>query len=298
MASFAQRSRCVLPPSALRSAVSRMRFRVHALPILLLFTRAFVANAQPVDKAALARMAAGDATTTLDKVSSVVGWANRSFKWTYTDSRQRTVDEIITRKGGNCFEQTIVVAALLNELGIRTRSIREINIQPDSRLRQWSAARRVAKTGRSASVFGRRHNDHFWMEFWDDATGEWTPADPALGLVGFDTWLKARVGFGARPTHRILPSRDMLVPIAIFAQTDSTFESRTVHYLIAGFNAAYDGRLERLAAWPEWTSAISILEPATRGAFEGTVNLHEHSDDIAWAKIAYKKVEAQYSAPR
>ncbi len=275
-----------------------MRYTLYPVPVVLLLTSAFAADAQHVDKAVLARTAAGEATTTLNKVHAVVGWANQSFKWTYTDYRQRTVDEIIARKGGNCFEQAIVVAALLNELGIRTRSVREINIQPDSRLRQWSAARRVAETGRRASVFGRRHNDHFWIEFRDDANGEWTPADPALDLVGFDAWLRARVGFGTRPTHRILPSRDMLVPIAIFAQADSAYESRTGHYLLAGFNAVYDGRLEKLAAWEEWTTAITALEPATRGAFEGTVNLHEHADDIVKAKRAYKRLAAQYSAAK
>jgi hypothetical protein len=256
------------------------------------------AHAQQVDKAALAQTAAGRATTTLDKARSVVRWANQSFKWTYTDYKYRTVDEIIARKGGNCFEQTTVVAALLNELGVRTRSVREINIQPDSRLRQWSASRRVSKTGPSASVFGRRHNDHVWMEFWDDAAGAWTPADPALDLVGFDAWLKARVGFEARPTHRILPSRDMLVPFAIFAQTDSTLESRTVHYLVSGFNSAYGSRLDKLGAWPEWTTVIAALEPAARGAFEGRINLHEHADNVLKAKVAYKKLAAEYGASK
>jgi len=273
-----------------------MRFPTSVLPYVLLLTGAFAAHAQQIDKPALARAAAGEATATLDRVRSVVGWANRSFRWTYTDYQERTVDEIIARGGGNCYEQTIVVRALLKELGIRTRSVREINIQPDSRLRQWSAARRVSKTGPRASVFGRRHNDHFWMEFWDDATGEWTPADPALDLVGFDAWLKARVGFGARPTHRILPSRDMLVPIAIFAQLDSTQESRTRHYLVSGFNAAYHSRLEKLAAWQEWTSAIAALEPVTGGAFQGKVNLHEHAAEILKAKNAYKKLAAQYAS--
>jgi len=271
-----------------------MRFSLVSLPVVLLFPCGFAADAQQIDKAALARTAAGEAASTLDKVRSVTHWANQSFKWTYTDYKHRSVDEIIARKGGNCFEQTQVVAALLNELGIRTRSVREINIQPKSRLRQWSAGRRVARTGRSASVFGLRHNDHVWMEFWDDATGEWTPADPALDLVGFDAWLKARVGFDARPTHRIIPARDMLVPIAIFAQADSILESRTVHYLLAGFNAAYDGRLEKLATWPDWTTVIAALEPAARGAFQGSVNLHQHADDILKASVVYKKLAAEY----
>ncbi len=275
-----------------------MRCAAFYLPIVLLLTGAPAADAQQVDKAALAHAAAGEATTTLARVRSVVGWANQSFKWTYTDYKERTVDEILARRGGNCFEQTMVVAALLNELGIRTRPVREINIQPSSRLRQWSAARRVRKTGTSASVFGLQHNDHFWMEFWDDASGEWTPADASLDLVGFDAWLRARVGFGPRPTHRILPSRDMLVPIAIFAQDDSTRESRTAHYLLAGFNAVYGGRLEKLAAWEDWTAALTDLDPATRGAFDGKVNLHEHGKTIARAKVAYKSLATQYGAAR
>jgi hypothetical protein len=254
------------------------------------------ATAQPVDKAALAHQAAGDAAATLSKVQAVVRWANATFKWTYTDCEYRTVDEIIARKGGNCFEQTMVVAALLNELEIRTRSVREINIQPESRLRQWSAARRVKKAGPSASVFGYRHNDHVWMEFWDDMTERWTPADPALDLVGFDAWLRARVGFGARPTHRILPSRDMLVPVAIFAQVDSALESRTLEYLVSGFDGIYGNRLQRLAAWSEWTNALAALEPAAKGAFEGRANLHEHAANILRAKRAYQNLAAKYDA--
>jgi hypothetical protein len=269
---------------------------MRALSAVVLLVYAVAADAQSVDKAALARTAAGDASSTLDKVHSVVAWANRSFKWTYTDNKYRTVDEIIARQGGNCWEQTTVVRALLKELGIRTRSVREINIQPDSRMRQWSAGRKVAKNGNRSSVYGRRHNDHVWMEFWDDAAREWTPADPALNLVGLESWLKSRVGFSARPMHEILKSRDMLVPIAVFAEQDSALESRSAHYLLAGFDAVYGGRLQNMAAWPDWNAAISALEPATRGAFEGKINLHLHNDEILKAKVAYRALQSQFAA--
>lgn len=256
---------------------------------------ALPALAQPVDKAALAQKAAGNAATTNDKVRAVIDWANHSFEWTSTDYKSRTVDEIITRGGGNCFEQAIVVVALLKELGIPTRRIREINIQPDSEQRQKNAEARVAKTGASASVFGLRHNDHVWIEFRDAESGEWTPADPTLNLVGYDQWLKARVGFGERPTHPIVASRDMLVPFAIFAQNGSEFEPRTERYLVEGFDAIYGHNLKTLAAWRDWTAAIAALQPPALGAFEGKVNLHEHAAEILAAKNAYTRLAAEYA---
>ncbi|MGZ7080871.1 MAG: transglutaminase-like domain-containing protein, partial [Thermoanaerobaculia bacterium] len=248
------------------------------------------------DRKSLARKAAGDARTTVEKVRAVIDWANRNFAWTDTDYKSRTVDEIIERKGGNCNEQAMVVVALLQELGIRTRRVREINIQPESAERQKRAEEQVARVGVRASVFGLRHNDHVWTEFWDGDTNEWTPADPTLNLVGFDSWVKARAGFGARPTHPILPSRDMLVPIAIFAMNGATFEPRTERYLIAGLNAAYGGDLTRLDAWADWTRAIVTVQPAALGAFEGRVNLHEHGNEILAVKTAYEKLAANYAA--
>lgn len=96
--------------------------------------------------------------------------------------------------------------------------------------------------------------------------------------------------------HPILPSRDMLVPIAIFAMNGTIFEPRPERYLIAGLNAAYGGDLTRLDAWPDWTRAIVAVQPAALGAFEGRVNLHEHSNEILAVKRAYETLAANYAA--
>jgi transglutaminase superfamily protein len=248
------------------------------------------------DHATLARQAAGNAKTTLEKVRAIVAWTNNSFEWTYTDYKSRTVDEIIERKGGNCDEQARVAVALMNELGIRTRRVKELNVQPENPDRQKRAEQKVAEIGAGASVFGLRHNDHVWTEFWDDETHEWTPADPTLNLVGFDSWIRARVGFGARPTHPILASRDMLVPFAIFAISEKALIPRTERYLIDGFNAAYGGELEKLPAWRDWVRALVAVQPASLGAFEGRENLHTHADQIVAAKDAYDLLGKQYAA--
>lgn len=267
------------------------RHLVAVFVVTLVTNTAFAA-----DRAAMARAAAGNATTTMEKVRAIVAWTNRSFEWTYTDYKTRTVDEIIERKGGNCDEQARVAVALMNELGIRTRKVKEINVQPENEGRQKRAEARVVEVGPGASVFGLRHNDHVWTEFWDDQTHEWTPADPTLNLVGFDAWIRARVGFGARPTHPILASRDMLVPVALFAVSDKALIPRAERYLIDGFNTAYSGELEKLPAWRDWVRAVVAVQPSSLGAFEGRENLHTHADQIAAVKSAYDELQKQYAA--
>lgn len=272
--------------------------RMHWMLFALLTLQPDATAGGSVDKAALAKTAAGDSKTTLDRVRSVILWTNRSFEWTYTDYERRTVDQIITRKGGNCNEQAMVVVALLSELGVRTRRVREINIQPESARRQGNAEKRIAEVGPSASVFGLRHNDHVWIEFWDSEKEAWIPADPTLGLVGVDQWIRARVGFEARPTHAILPSRDMLVPFAIFAMDGESFEPRSERYLISGLNAAYGGQLSHLKAWPEWVHAVLAIQPAAIGAFEGRTNLHTDADKILAVQKAYEQLQAERAGKR
>src|SRR5262249_28071503 len=209
------------------------------------------------------------ARSAVTKVRAVVEWTNRSLEWTSTDYKERTVDEILERKGGNCNDQALVVVALLHELGIETRRVREINVQPESAERQRNAEAKVKEMGPKASVFGLGHNDHVWIEFKDAESSEWAPADPTLNLVGYEAWLKARVGFGARPTSAILPSRDMLVPLAIFAMNGKTFEPRSERYLVRGFDELYGGTLAKLPGWPAWIRAVVDVEPDALAAFEG-----------------------------
>jgi hypothetical protein len=259
----------------------------------LVVTSAWACQARGQDLAALAREAAGGAQASEAKVAAVVGWVNRQFTWTFTDYQKRSVAEIIARRGGNCNEQALVVCALLEQLGVKTRRVREINIQPESRDRQKSAEARIAIDGKRASVFGLRHNDHVWIEFRDAGSGEWLPADATLNLVGMQQWTVARVGFGARPTHSIVPARDMLVPIAIFAVNGETMESRSEHYLIEEFDRVYQGKLSGRASWGAWKSAIRALDGPCRAAFAGKVNLHDTSEQIEEARRIYEKLRRE-----
>lgn len=262
------------------------------LDVVVLLTAA-LSRAGGADLASTAREAAQGATTAEGKVRAVTGWVHQNFRWTYTDYKKRTVAEILERKGGNCNEQAVVVVGLLNQLGVKTRRVREINIQPENPARQRSAEELVAKNGNRSSVFGLRHNDHVWIEFRDEASGEWLPADPTLNLVGLRQWVKARAGFDPRPTHAILPSRDMLVPIAIYAVEGDKLESRTEHYLIDGFNAAYGGKLAQCPSWSAWVKEIRAVDPICGDAFAGKANLHVSADRIEALAQIYKRLRAE-----
>ena len=85
-----------------------------------------------VDLDALAHQAAAGARSPTETVAALVRWTHDHLSWTSTDYQIRMVDEILAGGGGNCREQAVVVRALLDRLGIRTRQIREINIQPAS----------------------------------------------------------------------------------------------------------------------------------------------------------------------
>jgi transglutaminase-like putative cysteine protease len=229
------------------------------------------------DVAALARQIAPAGGTTEATVRAMVDWTNKSLRWTATDYKARDVADILARGGGNCAEQANVVRALLDAVGVRTRRVREINLQPASDRREANARARIEQIGPRASVFGRVHNDHVWIEFWDVQIQGWRAADPTLALVGDEQWLRARVGFGARPTHAILPSRDMIVPVAIFVEVptqDSVrFEERSRHYLIDGF-ARIEPRATAHPMWESWTAEIDLLQPLAQAAFEGLLDLH------------------------
>lgn len=233
---------------------------------------------------------------TAENVKKIVRWTNGSFKWTYTDYQRRTVKQIICRRGGNCNEQARVVSALLQEIGIKNRRVSEINIQPESDRRQESAAGRIKEAGLRMSVFGYRHNDHVWIEYYDEEKQEWEPADPTLNLVGLEQWIKARVGFEDRVTHSIISSRDMLVPIAVFAlrQDGSIEENRSERYLLQGFNQVYQNKLSQYPEWNQWTQKINHISEKSRLAFEGKVNLHDYTLEIQEIKNSYHALKSWY----
>jgi uncharacterized protein len=235
--------------------------------------------------------------TTIEKVQAVIKWANNNLTWTGTDYNKRTAKQVLCMREGNCNEEAIVVVALFKELGIQCRRVREINIQPVSERRQESAARLVANQGNSFSVFGLRHNDHVWIEFFNEETKEWLPADPTLGLVGIGQWISARVGFGERPVHHILSSRDMLVPVVVFAFDENMVnivEDRTNYYLVKQFAAFYNNKFVKKPEWEKWVNTINALSPKCKGAMEGTINLHLYDAEIAAAEKIYKSLKTAY----
>ncbi len=152
------------------------------------------------------------------------------------------------------------------------------------------------------SVFGLRHNDHRWLEIYDDETEQWVPADPSIGIVGVAPWIEFRMGLGDRPRPAV-PAvaeivKDMIVPFAVIvpATKDTPAQNRSDFYLIDAFNNAYDGRLATLPAWADWVADVRELSALAAGAFEGKVNLHESSDKIAHLAKTYDALRRQAAA--
>lgn len=224
--------------------------------------------------AAAAREALRGTNTAREKVAAAIKWTHANFDWTSTDYEKRSAEEIITRGHGNCYEQALVVSALLNEGGVRTRIARELNVQPADADRQKTAEEKIAEAGAKMSVFGERHNDHAWTEYFDDTSGDWSPSDPTLNIYGYETWIPARLGFGPRPVHEIIPYADMLFPIAIVVPLrNGQFERRTHRYLVRGFAQEFPAVVDA-EKWPRWIELVHMAEQHFIGALSGTYNLH------------------------
>ncbi len=247
------------------------------------------------DLKAFAEKVAVDGKTTYEQANSIVTWYAQNFDWTATDYKKRTVRDILERKGGNCNELAMVTTATMEALNMKMRKVREINIHVDNPSRQNRAEQKVRDNGPKASVFGRRHNDHVWIEIYDEATKSWFPADPSLGIAGKKEWLEARLGFGERYTLDPT-STDMIAPFAVFAMDDNNniVENRTRHYIIEGFNEVYTYELQKLTAWNEWTELINYLDDKARGAFTGTTNLHKYGDEIARLVELYELLKTEF----
>ncbi len=248
------------------------------------------------DRHAFAELVTAGATSDLERAQALASWFARNFDWTATDYQQRTVDQILERQGGNCAELARVTTAMFEELGMRMRRVREINLHVESAERRESARAKIAELGNRASVFGKRHNDHVWIEIQDRATGEWFPADPSLGVVGEEAWIAARLGFGERFT--LDPSsEDMIAPFAIFGwEEDGRVEDRTAHYAVEGFDRLYDGRLSELPAWAEWVQLLDELGDKALGAFRGEVNLHDSEAQIDALARTYERLREEWAA--
>ena len=246
------------------------------------------------DRRAFAERLVSGADSELQRSQAVAAWFAKNFDWTSTDYEERSVQKILERRGGNCAELARVTTAMLDELGIEMRQAREINIHAESEQRHRDAAEKVAELGNAASVFGKRHNDHVWLEIKDKATGEWFPADPSLGVVGEEAWLAARFGFGERFTLDPT-SVDMIAPFAVFAvgAEGRLSENRTTHYVIEGFNHLYEGRLQQLPAWRDWVRLVDELDDQVLAAFRGQINLHDYEAEIDALAASYEQLEQQ-----
>src|SRR5215471_4954344 len=250
------------------------------------------------DLKAFAQQVSKDAPSELGRAQAVVRWLAEHFDWKATDYQKRTVQEIIERRGGNCNELAMVALAAMKELNIKLRRVHEVNVYTNTPERGERAHQMVKDKGNTFSVFGRHHNDHVWLELYDSTAKTWFPADPSSGLVGVDEWMKGRVWFGKRSTLNPL-TNDMIVPFAIFAADDEGkfIIDRTQHYLVDEFDRLYGGRLHTQAAWSQWTSTLELLADKVKGAFAGSVDLHDYEAQIDALAVIYEQLRAAAAQP-
>ena len=247
------------------------------------------------DLKAFAREVSKEAESELGQAQMIVKWLAEHFEWKSTDYKQRTVQEIIDRGGGNCNELAMVAVAAMKEMNMRMRRVREINIHKETPQRGVTAHDMVKQKGLRFSVFGRHHNDHVWIEIFDAKAGEWFPADPSIGIVGTREWLEARAGFGKRFTLDPI-SEDMIVPFVVFAADEkgSFSINRTQHYMVEEFNRLYPNRLDKLPAWKEWVRLLDDLDEKAGGALKGEINLHEYEKEIDQLAVTYAQLRSEF----
>jgi hypothetical protein len=239
---------------------------------------------------------AGDSVT---RTQRLVTWMSSRLEWVATDYEERTPEQILARGAGNCADLASVLERLLRPAGIPYRWVEEINVQPVSAERQSDADALIRQRGAGLSVFGRQHNDHRWLEIEDNRTHEWVPADPATGLVGTSMWERGRLAFGNRPPPAV-PAvadlvKDMIVPISVTTSRDAAGAriDRSAHYLIDEFDHLYQGKVHTLPSWPKWASAVREFSPLAQRAFDGKVNLHEHTARIETLAATYESLRRE-----
>lgn len=150
----------------------------------------------------------------------------------------------------------------------------------------------ISAQGLGASVFGLMHNDHRWLEVFDDIEKVWVPADPSLGIFGVESWIKTRVGFAERPEY----IKDMIVPFVVVIKEDGKIvENRSNHYLIDGFNSLYNNKLEKMNAWGNWVHLIKQLSTYGALAFVGKENLHLYTNLMEQLLLTYEELKSEFS---
>jgi hypothetical protein len=253
-----------------------------------------------LDLKAFAKAIIAGKTDNYDKAKTLLGWLSNHFDWKATDYQDRTVKQIIVRKGGNCFEMATVYMALLKELNLTYRLIAEINIHVISEERGKNADEKIKQSGNRMSVFGRQHNDHRWVEIFDEKANEWIPADPTMNLIGYDQWLKGRAWFGERHTMNEEFNHDMIVPFAIYVVDPNNKglmgESRTLYYMTTKLDALYGNKLSSLPSWDKWVNGLKAFADPTKNAFEGKENLHNYTKQISDLATVYQSLKQEWIA--
>ncbi len=255
-------------------------------------------KAEPIPD--LARRIAGQNGATLERTRRLVDWMQKNLEWTWTDYQRRSAAEVLERRAGNCAELASVLEVLLQGIGVESRWMAEVNLEPRSEQRQADAEQKVRELGPRGSVFGLEHNDHRWLEVRDAASGQWFPADPAVGVVGIAEWEAARLGFGKRPAPPV-PAvaqtvKDMLVPFAVMVLSSRQGlprEDRSRYYLVLQFDRFYGGRLRALPAWDAWVAQVEGLSRAARAAFKGEENLHQQERQMGSLRRTYERLSGE-----
>jgi transglutaminase-like putative cysteine protease len=249
---------------------------------------------------ALAHRIAGESGRTPERTRRLVEWMQKNLEWTWTDYQKRTAAEILERRAGNCADLATVLEALLQGIGVESRWVAEVNLQPRSEQRQADAEQKVRELGPRGSVFGLEHNDHRWLEVRDAASGQWFPADPAVGVVGITDWEAARLAFGKRPSPPVpavaQTARDMLVPFAVMVLSSRQGvprEDRSGYYLVSQFDRFYGGRLKALPAWDAWVVQVEGLSRAARAAFKGEESLHQQERQMGSLRRTYERLSGE-----
>jgi hypothetical protein len=254
-----------------------------------------------LDLKALGEKITANDDTDYKKAVTLLSWVSNRLEWMATDYQRRTVKEILERGGGNCYDLALVYVEIVKAMNIRTRSIAEVNLSKLHPDRQERAEELVREKGVRYSLFGARHNDHRWLEVYDETSGKWLPVDPTMNVIGVDQWVKARLGFGNRITIDPVISDDMIAPFAIFVtgdRNDVMAENRSMYYMVEQFDKVYNNELSRLPSWSKWVASVSLLSEHSKLAFEGKENLHLYNRQIAELDSIYRDLKSEYLSAR
>ena len=260
--------------------------KILLIPIFLFFWQEITLAQRGIDTTAFnmktfADSIAGQEASNYRRAEKLLQWLSGNFDWLATDYKTRTVKEILARGGGNCYELSVVYMALIKEMGIRYRPVAEVNLHVETPRRQEDAAKLVLEKGNRVTIFGFNHNDHRWIEIYNEKTNDWIPADPSLGVIGLENWLKARAWFGERKSLNQELAKDMVVPIAIFivGPGGKMLQNRTKHYVVDELDRLYGRKLMQTPEWASWVSGIEKISEQCRETFQGERNLH-HSQSL------------------